>query len=85
MVAGGKPARIAGVRQNQGLPRIEITALKKWIGPGSRANRKLGTAVKSTRNPGTELLPPNRSRIVGQPERGSNIGSFAVKCFGGIS
>jgi hypothetical protein len=50
MVGGGKPVRIAGVRQNQGLPRLEITALKKWMGPGSRANRKLAAAVKLTRN-----------------------------------
>ena len=41
MVGGGKPARIAGVRQNQGLPRIKLTALKKWIGPGSRRIQKL--------------------------------------------
>ena len=66
MVGGGKPARIAGVRQNQGLPRLELTALKKWIGPGSRANRKLAAAVKLTRNAqATELPRPVRSWIVG--------------------
>ena len=69
MVGGGKPARIAGVRQNQGLPRLEITALKKWIGPGSRANRKLAAAVNLTRNAqGTELPRPVRSWIVGCTE-----------------
>jgi hypothetical protein len=41
MVDGGKPARIAGVRQNQGLPRLELTALKKWLGPGSQPIQKL--------------------------------------------
>src|SRR3954466_15419757 len=59
MVGGGKPARIAGVRQNQGLPRIELIALKKWIGPGSRRIQKLaGSQTRFSRSPQRSLIAP---------------------------